>query len=246
MSNQYLTPEVQQSIFYQLMNTPFCEFPTPHFHVTPIFPDDIYARMLEFLPNDDDYNGIYALKRVSNPHNKPDTRFVFSLKTDLVRLEEEKRVFWQEFADFLHGTEFLMRIVQKCAPIILRQHGQDFYQKYTMTPLAELFRDIEGYQIGPHTDSRSRLLNCFFYLPEDDTRPQLGTSFYVQKDSSMQLNLEQHHEFEHFTRAFTAPYVPNSMAVFVRTDSSLHGVEPLTEPGYKRNSMAYMLMLNAR
>lgn len=243
MSNRYLTPEIQQAIYYQMLNTPYKHYPTAHSHTRDIFPAVFYDKILENLPSDDEYTGIYALGRVSNPENKPETRLVFSLRDDLDKLDGEKCQFWQEMSDFFLGTEFAMQIVQRAAPIAASWRGNDFLNRYSLLPVAELFRDLESYQIGPHTDIQSRLLNCFFYLPEDDARAHLGTSFYVPNGNNPNINPEQHNRFEDFTRVYTAPYVRNSMASFVRTPSSYHGVEPLQESGYRRNVLAYFIRL---
>ena len=244
MSNRFITPEIKHQFFYNLMNMPMRDYPAPHGHIDGIFPGPLFQQLRDYLPDDEVYTGIYQLGRVSNPNHLPDTRFVFSLKDDLDKLEGERRQFWGEVAELFLGDEMLLYVIRRMTPYIIRQHGPDFIKKYRMTIVAELFRDVTEYEIGPHTDVRSRLLNCFFYLPEDDSRPHLGTSFYVPRDPKAIADVTVHNRFEDFIPLYTAPYIPNSMAAFVRTEQSFHGVEPLREEGYKRNVLAYFIRLS--
>src|SRR5690606_19753066 len=98
-----------------------------------------------------------------------------------------------------------------------------------VSPTAELFSDRTNYFIGPHTDHPTRLLNMFFYLPEDDSREHLGTSFYVPNDPTFTCKGGPHYKFKDFTRVFTAPYKRNKLAIFFKNDRSFHGVEPVEE-----------------
>jgi hypothetical protein len=69
----------------------------------------------------------------------------------------------------------------------------------------------------------------------------MGTSFYVPKNRNFTCKGGPHYPFEGFTRVFTVPSYQNTAAGFFRNDKSFHGVEPVAEKDYERNSLALML-----
>src|SRR6185369_1519735 len=75
----------------------------------------------------------------------------------------------------------------------------------------------------------TKLVVLLIYLAPDDTAEHLGTSLYRPKDPSFSCPESKHHPFEDFIRVKTAPYKPNSMLAFMRSDISFHGLEPLSE-----------------
>lgn len=89
-----------------------------------------------------------------------------------------------------------------------------------------LIKDYEGYQIPPHTDSLSKVISALFYLPENDSMSEEGTSLYVPKKEGFVCDTGRHYNFDDFEKVWTAPFKPNSCLIFARTDNSFHGVEP--------------------
>lgn len=87
-------------------------------------------------------------------------------------------------------------------------------------------RDAPGFELGPHTDTQKKLFTVLIYLAPDARRPDLGTAFYKPKDPALKCDGTVHHEREAFERVKIAPYAPNTLIAFARTDRSFHGVEP--------------------
>ncbi len=98
-----------------------------------------------------------------------------------------------------------------------------------------LLRDSAGYSIKPHTDVKAKVASCLFYLPETADHPHIGTSVYVPKERGFASDGTRRYEFEDFIKTYTAPFVPNTLFAFARSDNSFHGVEP-TDIG-PRNQM---------
>jgi hypothetical protein len=44
----------------------------------------------------------------------------------------------------------------------------------------DLSRDVPGYSISPHTDTRHKLVTTLFYLPNTTAWPEAGTQFLVR------------------------------------------------------------------
>ena len=102
---------------------------------------------------------------------------------------------------------------------------EDFYG---VSLRIQLCRDLPGYSIGPHTDSTREPATMLFYLAKDQTMQDHGTSIYLPKTRNFTSDGTVHHNRSDFDLHYTAPYVPNSVFGFVRSDNSFHGVEPTT------------------
>lgn len=194
--------ELLGHLAYQIINAPMALFPFPHIYVQNVFPWPVYAEILESLPPEGDYSAgsaNYNGRKFADP-----TRIdVFSaLNTD----------YFEQIA----VTAFQRFISQRFAG------GK-------MTPRTDLrlVRDRKNYAIGPHTDAPWKVLSFLFYLPSDWSIFEHGTSIYLPNDPSFRCRGGPHHKFDDFTRIHTAPFVPNSLFAFFKTDYSFHGVEPI-------------------
>ena len=94
---------------------------------------------------------------------------------------------------------------------------------------SQLIRHRAGYFLGPHSDLYTKLVVLLIYLAPDESAAHLGTSLYRPKDPGFTCPNSTHYPFEDFVRVKTAPYKPNSLLAFLRSDVSFHGVEPLSE-----------------
>jgi hypothetical protein len=94
---------------------------------------------------------------------------------------------------------------------------------------SQLIRHRAGYFLGPHSDLHTKLVVLLVYLAPDESAGRLGTSLYRPKDTRFTCSNSAHYPFEDFVRVKTAPYKPNSLLAFLRSDRSFHGVEPLSE-----------------
>ena len=242
-----LTPEIGEQLIYNIMNTPILEYPCPHFVTENVWPDDFFEQMRLYLPATEHYQGIMAAGRVVAANKDmdsqmiKDTRFLFSLENDLEKLSGDQYAFWKSVREFLFSPVFHSAVLTKFLPFIQQRFPRDVQSRLQLKPVAEMFRDLTNYSIGPHSDAPPRLLNLFFYLPEDDSKPHLGTSFYVPKDRTKKYVGGPHYPFDEFRRVFTAPYQRNVMAAFFKNDVSFHGVEPVKEKDFERNALAYFI-----
>ena len=99
---------------------------------------------------------------------------------------------------------------------------------------SQLIRHRPGYFLGPHSDLHTKLVVLLIYLAPDENTAHLGTSLYRPKDPSFTCPNSTHYQFEDFINVKTAPYKPNSMLAFFRSDVSFHGLEPLVESDVQR------------
>lgn len=239
-----LTPDIAERVIYNIMNTPIRDYPFPHFVVENVWPDNFFDQILAQLPVTEHYTGIIAAKRIIAPEGTKDTRFIFSIKNDLSKLSGAQFEFWKSMEEFLFGERLNQSIMQKFRGYINKRFAGKNSANFYIEPVAELFRDMTDYAIGPHSDHPSRLLNLFFYLPEDDSKQHLGTSFYVPKDRSVEYKSGPHYNFDDFIPVFTAPYKRNVMAAFFKNDISYHGVEQVQEADFARNALACFMRIH--
>jgi hypothetical protein len=192
--------EVLGHLRYKISNANVQEWPFSHF-----FPDAFYRQLRSILPPKDAY------KTGASHYNGR----VFAEKDAVGEL------------NFLTSEEFLESIVFAFNKDFQRRFPQgQFVPKQDL----RLTLDSENYAIGPHTDARWKVVSLLFYLPEDYALERLGTSIYIPKDRNFRCAGGPHYKFDDFTRVATAPFRPNSLLGFFKTDYSFHGVEPITIP----------------
>ena len=209
--------------------------PFPHFYLDRIFPDDYYAQLLANLPSTDVYDNLYAVTDLKLDH------FRHRHQRDMnagwtTRLPPALQPFWNAFDEWFLGPELAQAVLDS------------FRSQHASWPAvsieAQFIRHRAGYFLGPHSDLYTKLVVLLIYLAPDDSSQHLGTSLYRPKNPSFSCRDSKHYPFEDFIRVKTAPYKPNSMLAFMRSDVSFHGLEPLSQTdiaGEGRDLIQYVL-----
>lgn len=190
-----------EHVVYQLRNAKINEYPFPHFYIEEVFPWDFYAKLRENLPKDENYSeevGKYKGRRFADPVD------------DL--LQPFKSSYFAQQVLFTFKEGFMKRFPDG---------GAKFSTDW------RLVRDAEGYSIGPHTDAPWKVVSLLFYLPYSDVDFDCGTSIFVPDDHETTNIGGPHFKEDGFSKAFTAPYIPNSVFGFWKTDNSWHGVSEI-------------------
>ncbi|MEW5788064.1 MAG: hypothetical protein AB1899_09440 [Pseudomonadota bacterium] len=233
MNDAYAT---EMAVLYRLMNAEVQTWPFPHFHVTDIFPPDVYQALIDALPADAAYTPIQEYGTVGQDNSND--RLILSLGEGQAQVPEV----WRTTADWLLGSRFANAMLSKFRPFITRQWGEALGRKRLLKD-ARLLRDFTRYALPPHTDMAEKVLALLFYLPRDDSQRRLGTTAYVPNDPAFRCPGGPHHPREDFTALATAPFLPNSLFGFIRTDNAFHGVEPVEAPERPRDLLLYNLFL---
>lgn len=205
---------IETSSFFiknRIFTAPLVEDPFPNFYAEDVFPEGLYRQMLENLPPTDRYT---LPPRVTNATAE-------RLICDADKLDIP---FWDDLTKWMLGTDFAEMLIEKFkSSFVKRFKGQEL--KFGND--TRLVRDFENYQIKPHTDTPVKAISLLFYLPKDESDIGLGTSLYVPKDPNMRCDGQRRHLFDLFNKVYTAPFKPNSVFGFFKTDKSFHGVEPI-------------------
>jgi hypothetical protein len=200
--------------------------PYPHFCLENVFPDEYYQSLLPHLPGGELYQNLYEVTDLKLDHFRHrDQRDMNAGWTE--SMPAEVKTFWDRFSDWFLGPELAGAALHAFAGTMAERFG-DEDQWPAVSVEAQLIRHREGYFLGPHTDLWSKLVVLLFYLPRDERAAHLGTSIYRPKDPDFTCPKSAHHPFENFDKVMTAPYRPNSLLAFFRSDRSFHGVEPLS------------------
>ena len=204
--------------------------PFPHYVLERVFPDDYYQQLLDHLPASDVYENLYEVTDLKLDHFRHrDQRDMNDGWTN--RLPPALKPFWDAFDEWFLGPQFAHAVLDS------------FNSQRSLWPEvsveSQFIRHRPGYYLGPHSDLYTKLVVLLIYLAPDHSAEQLGTSLYRPKDPTFTCPDSKHYQFEDFIRVKTAPYRPNSMLAFMRSDVSFHGLEPLPSEG--RDVIQYVI-----
>jgi hypothetical protein len=201
--------------------------PFPHYCLENVFPTEYYQALLRHLPTSAVYENWLPFTTLKLDH------FQYRDQRDFnegwtKNLPAELREFWNSFDEWFLGPELAQAALESFAEPLSARFGEGRPWP-TVSVESQLVRHRAGYFLQPHSDARHKIAALLIYLAPDESALHLGTSLYRPKDRDFSCPDSKHYPFEDFVRVKTAPYKPNSLLAFLRSDVSFHGVEPLSE-----------------
>jgi len=162
------------------------EKPFFHLEFDRVFPDDTYAQILALMPESRDYRPMHGRSKGHDLDDGTHTRVKIDLFPEYVRnLPPEKRALWNVVGRALCSEPVKQAFIRRLAPGLSKRFGKEFAE-VGMYPIPILTRDIPGYLITPHTDTRWKGITVQLYLPKDDANTDIGTIFHEKlPDGSM-------------------------------------------------------------
>jgi len=215
--------------------TEVCSTPYSHFYLENAFPNFIFRQMLELLPAASTYGGDNPRK-----HTRDDgliTRNVISLSPPaLSTLPEEQRVFWSDINTALTSPQLKSAVFARLAQDLSRRFGvaPEKLDSIPAYPKPALVKDLGGYEIAPHKDTRSKIVTMQFYLPPDRSKVDLGTAVYRVRLFQLRNLISPRNRFEK-VKQFS--FQPNSGYAFAVGGKSWHGRETVPMASGERNSL---------
>ncbi len=188
----------------KLQDAPISETPFERFYFDNPFPAWYYDLILAHLPADAEYT---------------DRTFEHRM---MVRISELDGEFWRGLGRWMHALG--QDIVEKFKKTIDPQPGDRFSTD------VRLVRDKKGYLIKPHTDIKAKAVSLLFYLPDPcaiDSLRGTGTEIMVPKDRDFTSDGTNRFKFEDFETVWSAPFLPNTVLGFPRSNVSFHGLHPI-------------------
>jgi len=198
------------------------EQPFFHLEFDRVFPDDIYTQILALKPEADDYRPMHGR---SKPTEGTPTRVKIDLFPEYIRnLPPEKRALWGVIGHALCSDPVRQAFIRRLAPGLSKRFGGDF-AKVGMYPIPILTRDIPGYMIPPHTDTKWKGITVQLYLPKDDANTDIGTIFHEKlPDGSMPKKAQMR-------------FAPNSGYAFAVGADTWHSADPVHDRVKSRDSI---------
>jgi hypothetical protein len=163
-------------------NAPAFEAPFYHLVLDQVFPADIYAAMLGNMPDATDYRPMHGRSKGHDLADGTHTRVKIDLFPEYIRhLPAQKRAVWDVVGRALLSAGVRDAFIRRLAPALQRRFGAA-YATTGMYPIPVLTRDIPGYLITPHTDTRWKGITVHLYLPRDHSIAHIGTIFHDRCD----------------------------------------------------------------
>jgi hypothetical protein len=200
--------------------------PFRHLEFDHVFPDDVYAAMLDAMPVTSHYRSMSGLsQRQTTLADGSPTRVKIDLFPEYLRsLPPEKRAVWNIVGRALCSEEVKNAFVRRLAPGLEQRFGSD-YAKVGMYPMPVLTRDVPGYFITPHTDTTWKGITVQLYLPRDDTTTHIGTIFHERNPKGGLVNPRRQR------------FAPNTGYAFAVGKDTWHSADPVGPEVHTRDSI---------
>jgi hypothetical protein len=207
--------------------------PFTHLVLDRVFPDDVYAAMLANMPEAADYRPMSGRAKGHDLADGTHTRVKIDLFPEYIRhLPPQKRAVWDVVGRALCSPEVCSAFVRRLAPALTRRFGAGF-DKVGMFPIPVLTRDIPGYLITPHTDTRWKGITVQLYLPHDHAHTSIGTIFHRKlSDGSLQKTKQM-------------SFLPNSGYAFAVGTDTWHSADVVGPEVKSRDSILLTYFVDA-
>jgi hypothetical protein len=178
-------------------------FPFPHIFFRNFFPTDFYRDLIRSIPTEG-----------YDPITGTGTRMALRLYGDNVeKINPELRTAWAAVSAMLTSKEVERAIRVKLNDgLEIRAHGDMVPSASDLKLVAKpvIYRDIDGYQIKPHPDTRKKVVSMQLYCPGDASQEALGTTLY-----RVSLKGLMHVRSYCLEPVKTIPFLPNVGYAFV-------------------------------
>jgi hypothetical protein len=209
------------------------EKPFFHLEFDRVFPDDLYDAMVDNMPSAADYRPLPGRNGGNLREDGSSTRVKIDLFPEYTRhLPPGKREIWDQVGRALCSPEVQAAYMRRLAPGLARRFGET-HAETGMYPIPVLTRDIPGYLITPHTDTRWKGITVQLYLPRDDANTHIGTIFHDRlPDGSL-------------PKAKQMRFARNTGYAFAVGDNTWHSADPVGAEVETRDSILLTYFVDA-
>jgi hypothetical protein len=196
-----------------------------HLQLSNVFPEDVYAQMLEAMPVKGDYRVMSGRTKSTRTNNGGGTRTKIDLFPEYIRhLPAAKKEIWRVVGRTLCSKEVRDAFMQRLAPGLDRRFGGKFF-KVGMYPIPILMRDVPGYRIGIHPDTHWKGITIQLYLPRDNSTQHIGTIFHRRNEKKSYEKVSQ------------MSFSPNTGYAFAVDKETYHSVDTVGPEVNTRDSI---------
>jgi hypothetical protein len=206
--------------------------PFYHLQLAGIFPADLYAAMLEAMPVPRDYRPMSGRTKYTRTDDGSGTRTKIDLFPEFIRhLPPAKKPVWRIVGRALCSAQVREAFRQRLAPALEKRFGPG-YRSLGMYAIPILTRDVPGYHIGIHPDTRSKAMTIQLYLPRDRSVEHIGTVFHRRSGEGS------------YERALQMPFAPNTGYAFAVGEDTYHSVDTVGPEVHTRDSILLTYFLD--
>jgi hypothetical protein len=196
-----------------------------HLELNDIFPEHVYAALLESMPELKYYRSMHGRSKRDARTDGPSTRVKIDLFPEYIRhLPPEKRAVWRAVGATLCSEPVRNAFRRRLAPALEKRFAKD-YASVGMYPIPVLTRDVPGYRIAPHTDTHWKGITVQLYLPRDDANTEIGTIFHDVRPDGTKPKVAQ------------MRFAPNSGYAFAVGHDTWHSVDVVHDGVKTRDSI---------
>jgi hypothetical protein len=207
--------------------------PFSHLVLDRVFPDEMYAQMLANMPEASDYRPMHGRSKGHDLADGTHTRVKIDLFPEYIRhLPPQKRALWDVVGRALCSKAVKDAFVRRLAAPLKRRFGAS-YAKVGMYPIPILTRDIPGYLITPHTDTKWKGITVQLYLPGDRANTHIGTIFHEKLADGTLPKRKQ------------MSFAPNSGYAFAVGTDTWHSADPVGAEVRTRDSILLTYFVDA-
>jgi hypothetical protein len=199
--------------------------PFRHLQLENVFPSELYGAMLDTMPAPEDYRQMSGRTKYTRTGDGGGTRTKLDLFPEAIgRLPREKRRVWAVVGAVLRAPRVAEAFRRRLATGLEKRLGPSF-RNARMFAAPILLRDVPGYSIGIHPDTRWKGITVQLYLPRDRSTAHIGTVFHRRNGAAG------------FERVAQMPFVPNSGYAFAVGSETYHSVDSLGPEVRTRDSI---------
>ena len=242
----------QKFILEKISSMDITPRPYPYYFVDQLFPEEMYEFMVKYWPNDKSFWGQNDIADKPLAHKEANYRKVV-LMEDVgdFQIENNGQIFWEEVKKILLGRELVEAFVDRCFEFLNKERDDLNWSKLEIWSDALLQSDQEGFQLGPHHDSRHALFSNIIYLPDIGDDIGMGTIVYKPKAefrtkvTNIGVDYDNHyHKTDNFEEVYRAPYKENSMFGFINSPRAFHGLGEIDSTKTRRRNILWSMNLN--
>jgi len=216
---------ISAHIVNAIATAPAVAEPFPHLQLANVFPADTYAEMIGSMPDQRDYRGMSGRAKSMPADGGLLTRTKIDLFPEFIRhLPAGKRPVWNAVGAALCSPEVREAFRRRLAPGLEKRFGAR-YREVGMYPIPILTRDVAGYRIGIHPDTRRKGMTIQLYLPPDRSIEHVGTVFHRKLEGKK------------YEKAAQMSFSPNVGYAFAVGDDTYHSVETVGPEVRTRDSI---------
>jgi len=202
--------------------------PFPYICIENALPEELYQQLSEEYPEQILENGPTRFSDFRYCQHEFSSEFITPL--------------WQKFIDFHTSKKFKNQLLNILKPG-LEKYYSDIVSKYLTSEVCLRHQSVKGalrleVQFvmnspdtksirSPHLDQSRELFACLFYMKKDNDKSTDGDLIVYKKTTNpFVFNRGRTAPIDQIEEVDRIPYSPNTLAVFLNTSDSIHGVSP--------------------